>query len=293
MPSSAGPRRGRPLVRQTDPELTRELAELRASVEELRALLRPLPDRVSGLAKGADAQRKRVDALSEAQTRAQELLVRLDARLALPRGPRHRALADRLRGLLRALRPTPVLTPAPPPPSAPPAPAAQALDWILSGPRTTPDTRAVLVALFGLDAGERETVVARILAATAERMPPLLPVFLTDDSDFTALRRHQARFEYLPLHAAERGQGRPRDWALYLVRRFALVCAKWQPVQVVAFGPRAARQLAEWRTSPQLPGAAKELLAVPPGPGSTSVAGLLARADQPSSKKSTAPSSRS
>jgi hypothetical protein len=278
-------------VRPTDPELTRELAQLRASVEELRTLLRPLPDRVSGLAKGADAQRKRVDALSEAQTRAQELLVRLDARLGPPPGPRHRVLADRLRSLLQGLRPAPATTPPPSP--TPPAPTVQALDWILSGPRTTPDTRAVLVALFGLDAGERETVVARLLTAIGETAPPLLPVFLTDDSDFTALRRHQARFEYLPLRAAERGQGPPRDWPLYLARRFALICAKWQPLQVVAFGAHAARQLAEWRSSPQLPDTAKDLLVVPPVTGSASVAGLLARADQPSSKKSTAPSSRS
>ena len=55
-----------------------------------------------------------------------------------------------------------------------------------------------------------------------------------------------------------------RDWQLYAVRRFAGVCAKWQPVQVVAFGTLAARQLALWRASPQLPAAVKDLLAVTP-----------------------------
>lgn len=275
--------RHRPLPGRSAAALAREMSELKAAVTSLQATLGPLPDQLAKIARATDAQRRRVDALGEAQAKLQERLQRLDERLRNREHHRLRALLGSLRGLAARLRPNVSSLELPPAPPAPP------VSWILLGGRATSGARAVLVVLFGLPPSDQEAVIARVLASAASGEPPVVPVFLTDDSDFTVLRRHRALFEYLPFPPADRPGAGPRDWPLYLARRFALLCAKWQPVQVVAFGPAAARQLALWRTSPHLPDAAKELLAVTrPAPR----IGLPAEA-QVSSKNSTAPSSRS
>lgn len=241
-------------ARQSTAGLAEDLAALGAAVATLQAELKPLPERLAGLAKSGDAQRKRLDAVAAAQERSQVLMGRLEERLNSRPGLRLRQLATRVRALLpRRDLPTP--PPAPPP-------AALPIDWVLSGGRLAPGTRSVLIALFGLEPAARELVVERLTASAALAEPPLLPVFVTETSDFTPMRRARAAFEHLPLQAGERSDAPRRDWQLYLVRRFAGMCAKWQPVQVVAFGTAASRQLAVWRTSPHLPAQVKDLLAV-------------------------------
>ncbi len=279
MPQPSTPLRRPPAARRPsappDPSLVHELAELRAALASLQAELKPLPERVAGLAKNSDAQRKRVEALAAAQERAQDLLTRLDGRLlgaqpAPPPGPRR--LAERLRGLLaRAAgaaampREEPAAVEAPLAATTPPP-----VDWVLAGSRAAPGARAALVALFGLEPAAREAVVQRLTAAAAATAgPAIVPVFLTETTDFAPMRRAGAAFEHLPLHGAAHPGAPRRDWPLYLARRFAGLCHKWQPVRVVAFGPVAARQLAAWRASPQMPDAVKDLLAVTDEPPPT------------------------
>lgn len=242
-------------ARPTAPASSDDLAELRAAVASLQAELKPLQERLAGLAKSSDAQRKRLDAVAAAQERGHALLGQLEERQSARQASGFHRLAARARALLprRDL-------PAPPPAQSP---ATAPVDWVLAGGRLAPHTRSVLVALFGLEPAARELVVERLAAsAAAATDPPLVPVFVTDASDFTAMRRARAAFEHLPLQAGERPDAPERDWQLYLIRRFAGMCAKWQPVQVVAFGTAASRQLAVWRASPQLPAAVKDLLAV-------------------------------
>lgn len=243
-------------ARPAAPASIEDLVELRAAVASLRAELKPLQERLAGLAKNSDAQRKRLDAVAAAQERGQALLGQLEVR----RSARQATGPQRLAARVRALLPRRDL-PAPPPAQSPAA--APPVDWVLAGGRLAPQTRSVLVALFGLEPAARELVVERLAAsAAAATDPPLVPVFVTDASDFTAMRRARAAFEHLPLQAGGRPGTPERDWQLYLIRRFAGMCAKWQPVQVVAFGTAASRQLAVWRASPQLPAAVKDLLAV-------------------------------
>jgi hypothetical protein len=241
-----------------------EIAALRARMEAIEAQLLAVPDRLAGIARTADAQRKRLDGVIAAQERAQVTLAQIAQRLGTPMGASARrriaALAERARAWTRRLgaraprraeaaaAQTPVPTPTP--------------DWILGAGRVAPGARAVLVVLFGLDAAERETAVARLLTTPPVGGTAVQPVFLTDSSDFAALRRQRALFEYLPSAAIDRPGAPTRDWELYRTRRFALLCGKWRPVQVVALGPAAARQLEAWRASPHLGEAIKDLLAV-------------------------------
>lgn len=262
---------------EPDPTLAHELAELRAAIASLQAELKPLPERVAGLAKISDAQRKRVDAVAAAQERAENLVTRQDDSLGARPGTGLKRFAARLRGLLpRDTRP--------PSGESAAAEALPSVDWVLAGGRIAPGARAVLIALFGLEDQARETVVQRLTASAGDVDPAIVPVFVTESTDFAPMRRAGAAFEHLPLDGADRPGAPRRDWQLYLTRRFAGLCLKWQPVRVVAFGPVATRQLAAWRASPQLPDAVKGLLAVTDEPLPD---------PQPSSKKSTAPSSRS
>lgn len=264
-----------------DPTLAHELAELRAAVASLQAELRPLPERVAGLAKISDAQRKRVDAVAAAQERAENMLIRQDGGLGARPDAGLKRLTARLRGLLpRGTRPPQPTGEA----AAEAAAGLPAVDWVLAGGRVAPEARAVLVALFGLEAQAREIVVQRLTASMGGADPAIVPVFVTESTDFAPMRRAGAAFEHLPLHGGDRPGAPRRDWQLYLTRRFAGLCLKWQPVRVVAFGPAAAGQLAAWRASPQLPDPVRDLLAVTDEPLPD---------PQASSKKSTAPSSRS
>ena len=87
-------------------------------------------------------------------------------------------------------------------------------------------------------------------------------MYLTDSSAFDAFRSRGLPFEYLPPPPTGE-RGRQRDWSVYQTRRFALLCDKWQPVEVVSFGPAATARLAAWQASPHLPGSVKQLLPLP------------------------------
>lgn len=251
-----------------------ELDSVHLLVEDFRSRLEPLAARLAQMAKSIDAQQKRLDALTAGleQTRV-ALEVTRDVMTAHAQAATRGPLAwtmERLRALrARPMRaaPLPALCDAPPP-----APVAPKLNWVLAGGRAGPQARAVMVALFGLSAAEIDTVVAKLTAAAEPAPAELVRVFLTDGSAFDAFRARGLPFEYLPptpRDPARRGQ---RDWGVYQLRRFALLCEKWQPVEVVGFGPVATARLAEWQASPHLPATVKQLLAVADNGPPTSLA---------------------
>ena len=252
-------RRGRAA---TEPGPTRaELEAVSLSVEEVRARLEQVPGRLAHTAKAVDAQQKRLDALAAAleKTRAALEATRSDlvsVGQAAARGPVARAVAA-LRSLRARSRDTD--TPAVPEAPAAEAPAKPKINWVLAGGKVGPEARAVMVALFGLPPAEIEEVVAKLATAALPASPELVRVYLTDSPAFDAFRARGLPFEYLPVPPTS-GRGSHRDWAVYQTRRFALLCDKWQPVEVVGLGPAATSRLAAWRASPHLPDSVRQLL---------------------------------
>ncbi len=140
------------------------------------------------------------------------------------------------------------------------APAASAPAPILMGSPLA-ERRPILTVLWGLAPDIRLAVVDRIMASSPA---DLLPVFVLDTTDFEPLRHRRALFEHLPPAADRRARWPGPDWDLYTARRFVLLCWKWQPLRVVAFGAAAHAQLAAWRGSPLLPTEVQDLLAAEP-----------------------------
>jgi hypothetical protein len=245
---------GRRKPDRPDPAATRaELEAVQLAVEELRGRLDPVPGRLAQAAKALDAQHKRLEALTAQLEKTRAALEAATAEPPLPpasQGPlgRARAALGRLRA--RAAPPAAGIS-APQPPPVPPK-----INWVLAGGKAGPNARAVMVALFGLAPPEIEAVVAKLAAVPDPG--DVVRVFLTDDSAFDAFRLRGLPFEYLP--RAEPGDGGRRDWGIYQTRRFALLCDKWQPVEVVGLGPVATARLAAWRASPHLPESVRQLL---------------------------------
>ena len=252
-------RRGRAA---TDPGPTRaELEAVSLSVEEVRARLEQVPGRLAHTAKTVDAQQKRLDALATAleKTRAALEATRSDLAAvgqAAARGPVARAVAA-LRSLRARARDAE--TPTVPGPAASDAPVKPKPNWVLAGGKVAPDARAVMVALFGLPPAEIEEVVAKLSAAALPGPGQLVRVYLTDSPAFDPFRARGLPFEYLPPPPTS-GRSSHRDWPVYQTRRFALLCDKWQPVEVVGLGPAATARLAAWRASPHLPDSVRQLL---------------------------------
>lgn len=118
---------------------------------------------------------------------------------------------------------------------------------------------SALIVVYGLEGQDRVEAVERVAAYTGKL--GMVPVFVTEASDFELFRRAGLLFEHLPPAATRRSRGLPLDWDLYVLRRFVLLCQKWQPSCVIALGSVAAAQLAQWRDSPVLPESVRGLLA--------------------------------
>ena len=90
------------------------------------------------------------------------------------------------------------------------------------------------VSLLGLDHNGRKNVID-LVAAQQLRNPQLLPIFVTDDDDFRALRAEHFVFEYLPpWPGAEVVPSRER-WDAFLADRLALIKRKWGVRRFVSF----------------------------------------------------------
>lgn len=64
----------------------------------------------------------------------------------------------------------------------------------------------------------------------------LIPVYLVDQAEFSALRAKQRLFEFLPSHWQGARRSPDLDWPLYLRRRYLLLQMKWRPLDRIDFG---------------------------------------------------------
>jgi hypothetical protein len=146
---------------------------------------------------------------------------------------------------------------------SPPRPhPASGPSWVLAGAKGRGECRSVLAVVLGLEPPEVATLVARLAGTNAP--PGVVPVFVTDRSDFEPYRARRACFEYLPPPARKLRSATERDWELYRLRRFCILASKWQPVQIVAFGGIAAGWLASVRDSAHVPDGMRSLILVAP-----------------------------
>jgi hypothetical protein len=61
-------------------------------------------------------------------------------------------------------------------------------------------------------------------------------VFVTDNPDFSALRRTEVMFEYIPSLKVQQMTGADLDWKLFLEQKYDLLLAKWRPLKIIAYG---------------------------------------------------------
>lgn len=262
MARTSHPRRGselrpvapQPLRPALDPTALTELRELVAS---LAAQVGERRGDTQALTQTLASQARKLDEITALQSVALRRLTEVDLeqrspwlrrtvmRLGSAVGGVRQTIARRLLGPAAEERP-PVAAATEKPPS-----------WILAGASQGGIDRVVMVLLFGLTIEQQEIIVSRLLH---DQLPSgVAPLFVTDATEFGPFRAHRAYFERLPLQARP-GAARWRDQELYAARRFGLLCDKWKPLRVVAFGSVAAQQLDIWRTSPHVAPAARDLL---------------------------------
>ena len=90
------------------------------------------------------------------------------------------------------------------------------------------------ISLLGLDHNARKEVID-LVSAQQLRNPQLLPIFITDDDDFRALRAEHFVFEYLPPWPGEDVVPSRERWEAFLVGRLALIKKKWGVRRFVSF----------------------------------------------------------
>jgi hypothetical protein len=233
-----------------------ELAALRAALAGLEQKLPgPQPD-AKAITRALDPLRRKLEELAAGQGEQRRQLLELASTMAARRtlGPAVARAREAVGSLLARARGHVASRGQPLPAAAAPPPAPPRASSLLTGAKRHGDSRTVLALLLGLSEAEQAALVARLGAS--EPFPGLVPVFVTDRSRFEPFRRQGAFFEHLPPGKA--GDG--RDWELYRLRRFGLLCTKWQPLRVVAFGAAAREWLAQAGASPHLPGNVRALL---------------------------------
>lgn len=146
------------------------------------------------------------------------LIGEAEERLALAGSPIGEALRARWperRAEIPVLRPSPGL----------PAYAA---------PAERPGRNAV-VSLFGRDAAGRRAAIEGVLREQGRGAVPFVPVFLTNDPDFGALREARLVFEYYPfvLDETPAAAGPPADWVAYFVDMLQLTMRRWGVRRIV------------------------------------------------------------
>jgi hypothetical protein len=107
-------------------------------------------------------------------------------------------------------------------------------------PPAKPAPAVILVTVLGLW-GRALDEVLELVTKQAETQP-IVPVFITDVSDFSAFRRRRLRFEYLPDRDRQQRFAPELDWELYLRRRYALLSEKWQAKSIISFGRAPPRE---------------------------------------------------
>lgn len=110
------------------------------------------------------------------------------------------------------LPPVPVLHPSP-------GLAAYALRNVAALPNA-------VFALFGLDGAELRQAVERIVAEQ-QAEASFVPVFLTNDPDFTPFRDQRLAFEYLPLICDDEAAAPEPRWVAYMLDTLELTLRRW------------------------------------------------------------------
>ena len=90
------------------------------------------------------------------------------------------------------------------------------------------------ISLLGLDHNARKEVID-LVAAQQLRNPQLVPLFITDDDDFRALRAEHFVFEYLPPWPGPQVVPTRERWESFLAGRLALIKKKWGVRRFVSF----------------------------------------------------------
>jgi hypothetical protein len=99
--------------------------------------------------------------------------------------------------------------------------------------RGVPDLPNLVLALFFRPPGEIEAAIATTLAEQ-QAGEPFIPVFLTNCTDFTALREQRLAFEYFPFELDEAAPPPEPRWAAYLITTLELTMRRWGVRQIVA-----------------------------------------------------------
>lgn len=95
------------------------------------------------------------------------------------------------------------------------------------------------IAVLALDLSREDLESVSDTVSAIGETKGLIPVIFTDMPDFSVFRERRIVFEYFPPKSVQDTLAPDRDWELYLRRRLALFVEKWQPVDIVAFGPRS------------------------------------------------------
>ena len=195
-----------------------ELARLRDMVEEQHRRLRLLRRQMAGQSLD-DAVVETFAARCAKPRLSHAVLARLveEARLRLEL--RDSALGTALAATWPEHRPeVPVLRPSP-------GLAAYAL-------RNVPGVPNIVLALFGRNGDELKRTVERVIAEQ-QGAEPFLPVFLTNDHDFTPFRDQRLAFEYFPFLLDETATAPDPCWAAYFLDTLELSLRRWGVRQVV------------------------------------------------------------
>ena len=119
--------------------------------------------------------------------------------------------------------------------------------------------RPVLIAaVHGLVGAELQRVAASMRVGTTMGPDRVHVVFLTDLPEIATLRREGVLVEYLPPRPElERLAADPAEVDLYLARRLEILCRKWGPARIVAYGPEATDWMSRLVASLKAPRSAR------------------------------------
>ena len=98
--------------------------------------------------------------------------------------------------------------------------------------RNVPGIPKLVLALFGRSGDELKRTVERVIAQQ-QGAEPFLPVFLTNDHDFTSFRDQRLAFEYFPFVLDEAATAPDPRWAAYFLDTLELSLRRWGVRQVV------------------------------------------------------------
>ena len=100
--------------------------------------------------------------------------------------------------------------------------------------------------LFGVAEADLPRVLDSIEEVTATKN--VRPVIITSSERLDLIGRRKIAVEYVPPCAGGL-DGEERDWDLYLKHRFELLSRKWDPGDVLAYGPGSADVARIWRNA--------------------------------------------